>query len=134
MAENIESKGMQKEAGEGRREETREEKGDEAREGRREETREEKGDETTPLTGRIYRHSNKRVGFDLDTADFPSANSLPKSITTLIASINHHFLICSNRQTECILKGSIDPHNTLTSLFMAALIVPILKAVMLDHF
>ena len=82
----------------------------------------------------IHRHPNPRLGYHLSSSTSTSETSNDKDIDHLINLVNHEFKICSNRQTQCLLSASIDPHNTLTFVFMIILLVPIVKGVLLDNF
>jgi hypothetical protein len=83
---------------------------------------------------KIYRNSNPRLGFLLNEASIANVYVDEGGLRRLISFINQQFLICSNQQSQCLLEGCIDLDNQFISVFCIAIVLPLAKAVALDHF
>ena len=83
---------------------------------------------------KIYRNSNPRLGFLLNEASMANVYVDEAGLRKLVNFINQQFLICSNQQSQCLIDGCIDLDNQFITIFSIAIVLPIAKAVLFNHF
>jgi len=48
--------------------------------------------------------------------------------------MNRYFYICEDKQSECLLKGTIDPNGSIITTITLLLFIPIAKALLFESF
>ncbi len=83
---------------------------------------------------KIYRSSNPRLGFQLNEASISNILVDEEGLRKLVGFINQQFLACSNRQAQCLIQGCVDLDHRVTSLFAAAIALPLALAIFLNDY